>query len=117
MKVYFAHAISDYNDEFEKEKIEQIKGLFVYTKTSDELEIINPRYIEAPKDGGYFSYKKNLKNIFFPLIDKCDILFFSRKSKSNKITNGVQEEINYAKKIKIVIEELNGLKKDKLYYY
>ena len=97
--IYFAHAICTYGSEEEEELIEQIKNFF------PDLEIVNPGSIdnipETMLDGMEF-YKR--------VVNKCDILIFSRLN--GKVTSGVGIEINHALLKKKTVYEI---KKKKLF--
>jgi len=95
MKIYYAHAICLYGTKHERDEKSRIKKRFPKAK------IIDPG-----------SYENNLEkfiggmNYCLELVDKCDVLVFTRLL--GKITAGVGKEINYAlSKKKKVFELIN----------
>lgn len=93
MKIYFGHPKGTYNTEYELNCLEKIKELY------PGCEIINPRDIDIEEEDknpkGYADFMKQMEKYYFPAIDDCDIVMVA-KTKSGKISPGVQKEIPYA---------------------
>lgn len=85
MKIYYAHFIGIYNTKQEERDLDTIKLLFPIA------EIVNPNSKENEE-----LYKSKGMNLFFELVNDCDILVF-RGCVNGKIPAGVMKEIKYTK--------------------
>lgn len=79
MKVYYAHAMCLYDTEREK------KELGLISKKLEDAEIINPA-----------NYPSRSMGFYLGLVDKCQVLVFSRLL--GEVTSGVGKEVNHALK-------------------
>ena len=77
MRVYYAHAICLYGTEREKKEMMLIRERF------KDAEIINPA-----------NYPDHSMDFYLRLVDKCQIVVFSRLS--GKVTSGVGKEVKLA---------------------
>jgi len=99
MKIYFAHAKRDYNSNFETEVISVIKN-------NIGKNIINPKNIEIDNDvsiDNYRMFMDELKNYFYPIIKKCNILVAVPYSKTGRYSSAVKKEIEFAKENNIKV--------------
>ena len=94
MKIYYAHFIGIYNTKQEEKDLETIKSIF----PNDEI-------INTNSQDNELLYKTIGMDLFFKLIEQCDMLIF-RGMINGKITAGVYSEINFAKTLKLPILEL-----------
>ena len=111
MTIYYSHSTSDYNTPKEAKELQIIR------EQNPGVKIINPRDFKIqPCDKKYFHYL--LKTYFYPAIDKCDIIYYSR-NETNKITQMVQAEIQYGyykkKSVYQIIEQIPS--NDRLLFY
>lgn len=91
MKVYYAHSLNIYNSMQEDRDVDTLKCL--------NFEVLNPNQSVYEAE-----YHKRGFDVFYELIDECDILAF-RSTPDGSITAGVSKEIQYAReKGKPVIE-------------
>jgi hypothetical protein len=96
MKIYYAHPISDYNTQNEKDNILKLEKLGF-----DVLNPNNPAYEEA--------YKLQGMQVFLDLINTCDCLVFETFDFGNSpIPAGVYKEILHAEKLGLLVMELPG---------
>lgn len=114
LEIYFAHAIVDYNTEYED----------LYIKTINQF--YNNCIIHNPKDINEVIDKKTpeigrFKLYFFPIIDTCDIVIaapvFNDDRRRGKFLSGTTREMIYAIKnnksvIAIIDNELKEIKRD-----
>ena len=93
-KAFYAHSTNDYNTEFESLAILQIKRLL------KDIEIINPKDLPKPEHIKNNQLYKLEHEVYFPIINKCDVLIatrcWNRINKRGKFSEGVLLEINYA---------------------
>ena len=94
MKGFFSHSTADYNTEFEDICIFKIKELI------PDIQIINPKDILIPI---YIKVNQLIKlenEVYFPIINKCDILIaapcWNRFNLRGRFSEGVRLEIEYA---------------------
>ena len=101
MKAYYAHAMPLYGTEIEKTEKNQI------IKNLPKVEIIDPGTFQSNPQK-----KREGMDYCFKLIEKCNVLIFSKFS--GKVTSGVGKEVEYALKEKLDVFELNGAKLHKI---
>jgi len=99
MKIYFSHSFKEYNTKKESNEIEKIIKLY------PEGEIINPKDIIAPKSKDIIDAQIILSKYFYPIIKRCNTFCFS-KTKNNKMTFGVNKELEYAEMLGLEIKEI-----------
>ena len=82
-RVYYAHAICLYGEADEREELRRIRKRF------RQATVVNPaRY------GGHPDKQTDTVGFCLKLIDKCDVVVFSRLL--GRITAGVGKEVNHA---------------------
>lgn len=122
-KIYFAHSMIDYNSEYEMNCMNEINKKYF----GIDFIIINPKNIIIPENekGIRFFQEKTekyyypitnkiinnktspeMEKYFFSVIKKCDLLIVA-KTMNNKISPGVQKEIEYATNKGIKIQYLD----------
>jgi len=108
-KIYFAHSKRNYNSEYEKWCLENIKEQY------PNYEIINPKDIKIEnsiKSGNsYVDFMNQMRLIYFPIIKTCDILI-AFPTLNDKLTSGVNNEIKYAQEnnIEIILFDISEFK-------
>lgn len=102
--IYFGHPKDTYDTEYELNCLNMIMSLY------PECTIINPKDIKiAVEDNnpkGYAAFIKQMQKYYFSAIDRCSLLIVA-KTRTGKISPGVQKEIEYADMKNIPIEYLN----------
>lgn len=110
--IYFAHALVDYDTDYERECIELIKKHYpdsIIYNPNDKT--INPR---MPEIGRFIAY-------YIPRIKKCDILIATpacnHKRRKGELLSGTWKEIEFALKhnkevFRIINNDLWRIKKD-----
>jgi len=104
MRIYFGHPKNTYWTRYELNCLKKIKELY------HECEIINPRDIDILEEDnnskGYAMFMRQMQKYYFPVIETCDLVIVA-KTRSGKISPGVQKEIGFAKLNNISIEYLD----------
>lgn len=100
MKVYYAHCVGIYNTPQEKRDIT--------TLTELGFEVVNPNDWRVQRQfdalSGKMEYMEAFTEVFFTLIDGCEIFAF-RALPHGSITAGVVSELKYAQAMgKLIIE-------------
>ena len=98
VKVYLSHSIADYGSEYIDWIVNDLYSIY-----GDDAIIIDPseqqyqdRCVDEKRPGGYMM---NMIEVFYPLIDECDVLVAIRKNDTIRYTPGVLDEIRYAERI------------------
>ena len=94
-KVYYAHAICLYGQADEREELRRIRKRF------RRATVVNPARYDGHPDK-----RADTVGFCLKLIDKCDVVVFSRLL--GKITAGVGKEVNHALKTGKLVFELSA---------
>lgn len=114
VKIYFAHAIVDYDSEYEDLCIKTINKFYKNCTINNPKEMNMVIEKELPEITKFKLY-------FFPAIDECDIVIaapaFNHPTKKGRFPSGTIKEMMYALKINkpviaLINDELKEIKND-----
>lgn len=95
MKVYFAHAISDFDTDIEELMIKKIIEFY------PKYEIINPKnlQIDYKFDDPSNQYLYEMTMIFLPALEDCDVVCAFNQYDNNRLAVATKKEVEYARNI------------------
>lgn len=96
MKCYYAHPITSYGTQEEKDDIQALENL--------GFEVLNPNNAKYE-----YAYKKQGVDVFLDLVDQCDFLIFRAfEDERSTIPAGIWKEISRADEKGKLVFELPG---------
>lgn len=103
MRIYLSHSKRDYGSEHIRDVKARIVRIY-----GEDTEVVDPskyadQCIDEEDRGGFFL---NMMDIFFPLIDECEVLVAVPDKEMGSYTGGVITEMRYAKRHGIGVWEL-----------
>lgn len=105
MKVYFAHAIDDFDTDIEPLMIDEI--LKYYPK----YEIVNPKNLKVDYkyDDTSNQYLYEMTMIFLPALEECDVVCAFHQYDINRLASATRREVEYARNVgkEVVVFDCN----------
>lgn len=99
LKIYFAHATTDYKSDYAKKYMLEVKKLYPGYK------IVDPSTIKTPEDFEKKPLNEQMQ-IYYNVICQCEIVVTLKQQITKKYTPGVLREMEYAKNNGIPIIQL-----------
>ena len=100
IKVYVSHSMADYGSEYIEWIMGDLRSIYGGRKYAEYIDPSEQQYqdrcVDEGRPGGF---RKNMIDVFYPLIMECDVLVAIQKGGTCRYTPGVLDEVKYAEKV------------------